>query len=291
MTTGYTGSTTSTSTQTASGTAQGTVVVYTPLPTLNCDPYGYLIQYTTLSRVNISSGTVETVRAPVGDGSRNIQAIGYNVADNFIYGSWYTKLGAPCDLIRIAGNGDMTVITSLNISATWYPNVGDVDENSQFWASSQGNQWLQLDLKPGSPTWGRTVNNGSGLPPHIMLDWAYVPGTGNYLYGLSYDVKNTTLPDADNHVYLQRFERTTKTWSVVADLGNVAGTSNNRFGAVYASEDGYLFGAENGSGQIWKFSVPPNGTTTNWTPSSTFMAYGPTSSSNDGARCVKAKNI
>ncbi|KAI0162730.1 hypothetical protein BJ166DRAFT_497404 [Pestalotiopsis sp. NC0098] len=112
----------------------------------------------------------------------------------------------------------MTVITSLNISATWYPNVGDVDENSQFWASSQGNQWLQLDLKPGSPTWGRTVNNGSGLPPHIMLDWAYVPGTGNYLYGLSYDVKNTTLPDADNHVYLQRFERTTKTWSVVANL-------------------------------------------------------------------------
>ncbi|KAI4593248.1 hypothetical protein KJ359_009976 [Pestalotiopsis sp. 9143b] len=285
---GYTGSVTTTTTQTASGTAQGTVLVYTPLQTLSCDPYGYLIQYTTLSRVNITTGIAEKVRSPVGDGSRNIQAIGYNVADNFIYGSWYTALGADVGLIRIAGNGDSNIVTSLNIT-TWFPNSGDVDESSLFWATSQGNQWLQLDLKPGSATWGRTINNGTAVTPHLILDWAYVPNSGNYLWALGYDVKSTSLPDADNHVYLQRFERTTKVWSVVADLGKLAGTTYNKYGAVYATEDGYMFGTENLSGQTWKFNIPPNGDTTNWTPTPQYVATGNVSNSNDGARCLKAK--
>lgn len=261
-------------------------MVYTPLPTLNCDPYGYLVQFSSFYRVNITSGSVDLVKQTVGDGSRNIQAIGYNVADNFIYGSWGTTLNSPCDLIRIAGNGDMTNLKSLNISSKWYPNAGDVDDSSQYWATYLGTYWMQVDLRPTSTAFATTVTSGYiASPPHYVLDWAFVPGGGNYLYGLGYDQQSA----GDLHTYLQRFDRTTKTWSVIADLGNVIASGKNRWGAAYSSEDGYLYGSENGSGQIWKFNIPPNGDNSSFVPTSTFLAAGPTAGQNDGARCNKAK--
>ncbi|KAI1846556.1 hypothetical protein JX266_007453 [Neoarthrinium moseri] len=281
----YSGSVTITSTQTASGANQGTVYVQAPLATLNCDPNGYLIQTTTLYRVNITTGNTTTVKSGVGDG-RGIQAIGYNVADNFIYGSIGVTLNAPVDLIRIAADGSHTIVNSLNISNTWYPNSGDVDESSQYWASFQGSYWLQLDLKPGSPTFNRTVNSGQMTPPHLILDWAYVPGAGNYLWALGYD------SPAINSTFLQRFDRASKSWTVVANLGNIGGSNRNAFGAVYASDDGYLYGSENFSGGIYRFNIPPNGTVTaGFNATYTKIANGPTSLSNDGARCIKAANI
>ncbi|KAH8197806.1 hypothetical protein TruAng_008004 [Truncatella angustata] len=318
-TTVYTGSTTSTSTQLATGTVQGTVYIYTPLPTLSCDPFGYLVQAMILYRVNITTGTTTQVKTGVGDGSRNIQAIGYNVADNFIYGSIGTTVNNPVDLIRIAGDGSSTILKSLNISSSWYPNSGDVDENSFYWASYRGQQWLQLDLRPSSPTFGTTLTGGTASPTHVILDWAYVPGGGNYLYSLGYDTTSLGTVLTGTHTYLQRFDRTAKTWEVLADLGVLAGQQT--WGAVYASDDGYLFGSENtsgrcretrcvsavvaqsakyedksliypyniDSGKIYRFNIPPNGNTTGFTPSAVSIAAGPVASSNDGARCIKAK--
>ncbi|KAK8094605.1 hypothetical protein PG997_001290 [Apiospora hydei] len=200
--------------------------------------------------------------------------MGYNVGDNFLYGA--IGQGANTDLIRIAASGDSIILGSLNGTAGVNLNAGDVDENNHYWATASGKQWIQVDLKPGSPTFLRTLASGTANPTYSQIDWAYVPGGGNYLWGLAFNTGYTS-------TYLQRFDRTTRTWSVFTNFGNVAG--NNQWGAVYASDDGFLYGSENTSGQIWKFPLPVNGT------AAVKISNGPAASSNDGARFIKAANV
>ena len=264
---------TTTSTIQPSGTTPGTIVVQTPLATLNCDPNGYLIQSTSLYRVNITTANTTLIKSPVGDG-RPINAMGYNVADNFLYASIGTSGNNPTNIIKIAGNGDSVIMGLTNMSAS--ANCGDIDENSQFWISSFGQQWMKIDLKPGSATYGRTVASGTASPPYTPIDWAYVPGGGSYLYSLG-------RPSGNNATYLMQFDTSRYTWSTVGSYGNTAG--DNAYGAVYASDDGYLYGSENTSGQIWRFSLPANGT------QAVKVSSGPVSSSNDGARCIYAANL
>lgn len=176
---------------------------------------------------------------------------------------------------------------SLNV--TFQSTCGEIDENSQYWASSSGKEWTQIDLKPGSATYGRTVTSGVASPTGTVADWAYVPKKGNFLWGLSYDSSN---PGSSN-TYLLKFDRALKAWSTVSKLGDIAGSSSSRnvWGAVYATDDGYLFGSENNSGEIWKFPIPDNGV---GIPigSPLKISNGPISTGgNDGARCIKASNV
>lgn len=214
-----------------------------------------------------------------------MNAMGYNVGDNFLYATANDL--KPYNLVRISGAGDCTVLGGLTISSA--PNCGEVDENSQYWASASGQAWVQIDLKPGSTTYGRQVSNGVASPSGSVVDWAYVPKKGNFLWGLAYD---STSPGSSS-TYLLKFDRSSKTWSTVTKLGDIAGSSSTRnvWGAVYATDDGFLFGSENNSGEIWKFPIPDNGV---GVPSGSpvKISNGPISSGgNDGARCIKASNI
>ena len=79
---------------------------------------------------------------------------------------------------------------------------------------------------------------------------------------------------------LCNFSMTNRNWTLVGTYGTtVTGQANPGFGAVYATADGYLYGSEGYSGQIWKFSVQLPLT-------ATLVSQGPTASSNDGARCI-----
>ncbi|KAI1632951.1 hypothetical protein F4809DRAFT_655707 [Biscogniauxia mediterranea] len=273
----YSDTTTSTTTVPPSGTVIGTITdipartASIPLPTLDCNPFGYLIQDTSLYRVNITTGASELIKQVVGDGS-NINAMGYNVADNFLYAAIG---GAPGNLIRISATGDSVILGSLDLGTPVY--AGDVDENSQFWINSAGRPWAQIDLRPGSPMFGATVARGvASLPGQTVIDWAYVPGGGDALYGLGHDAfySRTTL---------MRFDRTTHTWTALTDFGDIAG--RNAWGAVYASDDGYLYGSEDTSGQIWRFPLPARG------KRAVRISHGPASASNDGARCIRSENL
>lgn len=243
----------------------------------SCDPNGYLIQTTNLFRVNITSGNTTLVRTPVGPGG-GINAMGYNVVDNFLYAAVTTSgvSGSIQALLRIDGQGNYDIINNLNNSQSF--NSGDVDENAQWWGTASGNYWMQVDLLPGSPTYGRTVASGTAPgPAYPIIDWAYVPGGGDNLYGIGYGSNSGQTAFFGT---LQSFNRTAKTWTTLTSFGPVAG--KDQYGAVYASDDGSLFGSENNSGMIYKFPLPQNGTVP------TFVAQGPKATSNDGARCAKA---
>lgn len=213
--------------------------------------------------------------------------MGYDIADNMLYAA-FAQL-KPYQLLRIAGNGDAVSVVTLTTAQDWSAiSTGDVDEESQYWASEFGSRWIQVDLRPNSTTYATVVRTGTANPsPQRVIDWAYVPGRGNFLWGLGY-VQST--PTA---TYLMQFDRATGAWTNLANLGNVAGSvtdasKRNAWGAVYASDDGFLFGSENNSGHIYKFSlVPVNGVY----PAPIKISNGPVSSGNDGARCIIAANI
>ncbi|RYO99421.1 hypothetical protein DL764_006816 [Monosporascus ibericus] len=278
-TTPYNGSITTTTTQFPTGTdATVAVVVQTPLPTLSCDPFGYLTQNTSLYRVNITSGDLTLIRDVVGDG-RLLQAIGYNVADNYLYGTIGGRNNTPVFLIRIAANGDSTILNELTLP--YRVNTGDVDEQSRYWITYNGTNITQVDVRPSSPTFGQligTTRRATTLPANnaTIYDWAYVPGRGNFLWSLGQG-------PARNSTTLQRFNRGTYNWELVRDLGNIAG--DNWWGAIYASADGFLYATENSSGQIWRFPLSEiDG------PPTRFSTANPTRE-NDGARCIQAQDL
>lgn len=201
--------------------------------------------------------------------------MGYNLGDNYLYAAYG---GNAPTLLRIAGTGEAVSLGPLNVTTAL--NTGDVDENSQYWGSAGGAQWVQVDLRPGSPTFGRTVANGTASPQNGVLDWAYVPRGGDNLYGLGWNTLQGTV--------LMQFSRATKSWTTSTNYGQIVSsllTGARNWGAVYASDDGFLYGSENGSGEIWRFSLPANGTT------AVKVADGIKASANDGARCIRARNL
>lgn len=165
---------------------------------------------------------------------------------------------------------------------------GDVDESGYYWGTDTGNQWVQIDLRPGSSAYGQVVTAGTvaaaNAPQYPIYDWAYVAGGGNYLYAVGYSPGVLGLALANT--YLLQFNRATKAWKTLTNYGNIVPSiiTSSTWGAVYASDDNALYASENGSGQIWKLPLPPASGTT-----ATKISNGPSANSNDGARCINAK--
>ncbi|KIL93233.1 hypothetical protein FAVG1_03210 [Fusarium avenaceum] len=264
----------------------GTVVVATPAsrtssiaiathsgagPAFKCDVYGYLMQKTALYRVDISTGKTTLIDDTVGPGGW-MNAIGYNRFDNYIYGMLMDNSGTQ--LIRISGDGSYQLLAARTSDRTI--NMGDIDNQGRYWISNQGKAWWCIDLMPGSAKYGQIIMSGTATNALNAADWAFVPGAGDYMYAVMYDSNGATST-------LCRFSRTTYTWTTVKAYGDVTG--NNLWGAVYASQDGSLYGSENSNGQIYKFPIAPT------IGNPIFIAQGPVSSWNDGARCIDSQTL
>ena len=256
---------------TSSAVASSASVTPSGPPALNCDPNGYLTQKTSFYRVDITTGKTTLIASPIGPGG-NLNAIGYNSLDNYIYGMVQDSTGSQ--VIRIGSDGSYTLLST----RTSDPNVqmGDIDNMGRYWISNQGKAWWCIDLKPGSSTYGKILMSGTAVTTGGVADWAFVPGGGDFMYGIMYDSAGLTAT-------LSRFSRTAYTWSSVKAYGMVTGS--NLFGAVYASADGNLYGSENSNGNIYKFPIAPT------VGSPVFVATGPSSTWNDGARCVNSSNL
>ncbi|KAK2796625.1 hypothetical protein FQN50_009501 [Emmonsiellopsis sp. PD_5] len=255
---------TATVTQTASGCSTATPSPSDP-PALQCDPYGYLIQRAVLYRVDLTTGDAEQVKAGLGDGSA-INAIGYNPLDNLLYG----HQSSTHSLIRIGGDGSSsTVQLSGEYGAPANSMIGDIDIRGHYWVGHRGKEWAEIDLAPGSLTYGRTLRTGTADPLGIAIaDWVYIPSAGEYLYAVG---GNSTTGGAS----MIRFDMITHEWE---EFANYPDMPVNVFGAMYGMNNGTLYGSDNRSGQIWLFSLEGD--------DPVLVSQGPVSGSNDGARCV-----
>lgn len=234
----------------------------------NCDYSAYLFQYNDVYALDLASGNSYQIATDVTQG--NINATGYNPADGYIWGS----LSSPeKSIVRIGQNFETTTFTIPELpNSNRY--IGDVSAQGIYYLKGGGTTFYKIDLNPDSATYGEYVGQGV-LSQNISIhDWAFNSVDGN-IYAVE---KNT------NRLY--RIDPTT---GIVNNLGEVPIISgiNHTYGAVYFDLSGRFYVSANQTGTIYVIQSVQN-LTAGDTMQSNLFAYGPSSASNDGARCPTA---
>jgi len=234
----------------------------------NCDYYAYLFQFNDVYSIDLASGSSILVAENITGG--NINAAGYNNADGYIWGS----LSTPSKSIVRIGNDystDTYYIPELPSAGRY---IGDIDPNGMYYLKPGGTTVYKIDLDPNSSNYLESAGTLT-LDTNITIhDWAF-----NALDGALYTVeKNTNV--------LYRVDIST---GVVTSLGEVPILSGNSYtyGAVYFDAAGNFYISANQTGTIYIIYSVQDLTGSN-SMNSNFFAFGPASSSNDGARCPTA---
>src|SRR5690606_22734203 len=92
-----------------------------------------------------------------------VNAIGFNVLDGYVYG--FLPGAGNRQIVRIAADGTVEELGRPTGIPDANHNTGDVDENGQYWLSTQSATapsagWRRIDFAPGSPTYGQVVESG-----------------------------------------------------------------------------------------------------------------------------------
>ncbi|RIK33873.1 MAG: hypothetical protein DCC55_34155, partial [Chloroflexi bacterium] len=231
--------------------------------------------------------------------------IGYNQVDNFIWGSclWgCPTTGTASDpgyLTRVgAGGGNVDIGPIPGLPGTYH--IGDVHPDGLLYLTDNGDRMYVVDLRPTSLTYltviTETVFSGSDGNPNQPgtnlggADWAFHPGDGQ-LYSVIRE-----LDPNNNDIRYSRLLRINPATGQITNLGrlrNNANTANINFGpsttgwgAMYFDSAGYLYISENGTGRIHRVDITDPSLPNNYR--AVLFANGPSSTSNDGARCNAA---
>lgn len=234
----------------------------------NCDFNAYLFQNNDVFALDLASGNSFQVATDVTPG--NINATGYNPADGYIWGS----LSSPAQtIVKIGKNFQVTTYTIPELP-TSNRYVGDVSAAGVYHLKPGGATYYKVDLDPSSATYTQFLSTAT-LSQNISIhDWAFNAVDGQ-LYTLE---KNSNI--------LFRINPDTGT---VINLGEVPILVGNTYtyGAVYFDAEGRFYVSANQTGTVYVIynvqDLNPGSPMV-----SNLFAYGPSSSSNDGARCPTA---
>ncbi|WP_114765234.1 LruC domain-containing protein [Vibrio rhodolitus] len=242
-------------------------VSYAQQPFNNCPTEAFLIQNPSGTPVaygvDIDLGSYRTLDSTLG--SAKLNGVGFSQHDNFIYGWDY---GAK-SLARIDGNFEkfaLSVTKPSGVPSAIY--VGDVslDENAWYgYRPADGLFKVDLDTMQMS-----LVANKAQFGSPSIFDIAFHPDN-SFAYSI------------DSSGYLWQIDVGAGTSTRLNQLldKTVLGFSLT-FGAVYFDVDGNFYASNNSNGYVYKVAI--NGMQS----SANFFAYGPSSNSNDGARCALA---
>ncbi|WP_083628796.1 LruC domain-containing protein [Vibrio panuliri] len=236
-------------------------------PFSNCPTEAFLFQNPSgepvAYGVNIDLGSYSTLASSLG--SAKINAVGFSQHDEFIYGWDY---GAQ-SLALI----DST-FTKYSLSVT-KPNgapsaiyVGDVSLEENAWYGYRPSDGLyKIDLDTLVMT---LVASPAQFGAPKIFDIAFHPDNS-----LAYSI--------DSSGYLWQIDVNAGTSTQLNQLldKDALGYSLT-FGAVYFDVDGNFYASNNSNGFVFKVSIDGMQSSAN------FFAYGPSSTSNDGARCALA---
>lgn len=261
------------------------------LTPLSCQGPSYETQNKILYAINLITGQNIVLTSAVSVDTTN--ALAYHPQENYLYAvaqnnhyyGYILRIGAG----GVHENTTFT-IPQTNPTGTGATSMtmGDIDVNLQYWLGyNNGNGWVQVDLNSANTaTYGQIVNSSTadrGI--YIVSDWAYLPGHPNKLWALG---QHVVTAGTSYDTQLMYFDLTTKAWTNVFLFQTVAGGTGGmaQWGAVYTAADGYLYGLENNSGQIWKFKVDSP-----TQADAVFVSQGPVGATNDGARCMLNPNL
>ncbi|WP_299114540.1 T9SS type A sorting domain-containing protein [uncultured Winogradskyella sp.] len=233
----------------------------------NCDYNAYLFQYNDVYAIDLASGNSYLVHEDVTEAS--INAAAYNPADGFIWGS----LKNSKDIVRIGKNFTTSIynVPQLPDSNRY---VGGISAEGMYYLKGGGITYYKIDLDPESSNYiqhNATENLSLDINIH---DWAF-----NAVDGQMYTVEKNT-----NVLY-----RINPDDGVVTSLGEVPILAGNNYtyGAVYFDVDGRFYVSANQTGTIYVIQNVQE-VNTSADMDSNLFAFGPSSASNDGARCPTA---
>lgn len=234
----------------------------------NCDLNAYLFQDNDIYGIDLASGSSYQVAADVTPG--NINAAAYNPADGFIWGSLSTP---EKTIVRIGKNFRTTTyyVDELPISGRY---VGDVSADGIYYLKGGGTAFYKIDLDPNSENYTQHQATGSLSLDISIHDWAF-----NALDGQLYTVEKAT-----NLLYrINPLDGTAQSLGEVPILTGL----NYTYGAVYFDVSGRFYISANQTGTIYVIQSVQDILSESDIDSNLF-AFGPSSSSNDGARCPTA---
>ncbi|CCF44212.1 proline rich protein 5MeD [Colletotrichum higginsianum] len=169
----------SSSSSSSSSSSTRIVASATRGPAFSCPTTGFLIQTRTLFSLNLASGARTQIADNIGgDTNRNINAMGYNAREEYLYA--VSQDSDDYKVIRILANGSTQDVAPIRKLTPNLFNSGDVDENGQYWISTGGLDWYQYNLNPGTAGYGTLVGSGTlaGTGGYTIGDWTDVPGAG-----------------------------------------------------------------------------------------------------------------
>ncbi|RJX67473.1 LruC domain-containing protein [Vibrio sinensis] len=236
-------------------------------PFTSCPTQAFLIQNPSgkpiAYGVDIDVGSYSTLSWEVGPSK--INGVGFSKHDDYIYGWDY---GAK-SLTRIGSDfvSNPLSVSNLGIAPTSFY-VGDVSVDDNAWFGYRINYGLfRIDLTTLAMT---QIATSATIGKIKILDMAFHPDDG-FIYSV------------DNSGYLQKINAQTGTSERLNQVLNSSTLGHSlAFGAQYFDVDGYLYASNNGNGHIFRITIDGNSS------SAEFFAYGPSSNSNDGARCALA---
>ena len=234
----------------------------------NCDYNAYLFQYNDIYALDLASGNSYLVKENITPG--NVNAVGYNPADGYIWGS----LSTPSKSIVRIGKNFSTEVFYIPELPTSNRYVGDVREDGIYYLKPGGSAYYLVDVNPNSSNYGK-FQGAKTLSQNLNIhDWAF-----NAVDGMLYTVEKKT-----NNLY-----RIDPESGDVLDLGVVPVLEglNYTFGAVYFDVEGRFYVSANQTGTVYVINDVQNLESTSEIVSNLF-AFGPSSSLNDGARCPTA---
>jgi hypothetical protein len=234
----------------------------------NCDYNAYLFQYNDVYSIDLASGNSYLVATDVTPG--NINAAAYNPTDGYIWG----YLSSPDKTIVRIGQDFATTTYYIPELTSGNKYVGDISSNGIYYLKAGGATYYKVDLNPSSPNYGLYISTESLSQGISVHDWAF-NATDGYLY---------TVEQNSNILY--RIDSSNGNVIPLGEVPILSGLSYT-YGAVYFDASGNFYVSANQTGTIYMIKNVQNLTGSNGMTSNLF-AFGPSSSSNDGARCPTA---
>ncbi|NRB39060.1 MAG: LruC domain-containing protein [Pseudomonadales bacterium] len=235
-----------------------------------CPSNAYLIQTPSSSpmtySVDLATGSYSIKSNNMG--TAKVNGVGFNLFDSYMYG-WDYSAGT----LALIGSDYQTVPLNVNglIGKPFF--VGDTALVENAWYGYRPNYGLYriaLD-SPFSQLTLEHIATHTFMGSPSITDFAFRPGDG-------------MLWAVDNNGYLIRITPSTgKTEVITQVLSEAEEGFNFTFGAQYFDIFGNLYISNNGNGYIYRIGI--NGVNSK----AYFFTYGPSSSSNDGARCAMAE--
>ena len=190
---------------------------------------------------NLSDGSSTLIKAGVlPEPNRFLNAFGYNVVDNYLYGYRYNTN----QIARLGSNGAVDLLTVSGLSTSGSYATGDVSANGILYLYGSGSV-VAIDLNPASANYlvAQTRLSGSAASALSGLnDWAISPIDGK-IYGVT------------TGKVLVKYDPVANT---VTTIGPVTGltSESGSFGTAFMDSYGNMYIGNNSSGSIYKIPTP-----------------------------------